>query len=134
AAARQPAGLQGRRAQRHRDDADRARLLRRAARTHRRVLRGARAGRGERHRERVMKRRAFLGYGAALGYGTGLGALARAGTLAGASVGVAHAATASPQVLVVGGGYGGAAAARYVRLWGGGRIGVTLVEPNERFV
>ncbi|MFA9216176.1 MAG: FCSD flavin-binding domain-containing protein [Sphingomonadaceae bacterium] len=42
--------------------------------------------------------------------------------------------TARPQVVVVGGGFGGATAARYVRLWGGGAIDVTLVEPNAGFI
>ncbi len=37
------------------------------------------------------------------------------------------------RVVVVGGGYGGATAAKYLRLWSEGRIDVTLVEPNERF-
>lgn len=38
------------------------------------------------------------------------------------------------RVLVVGGGFGGAAAARYVRLLSGGTIEVVLVEPNASFV
>jgi NADPH-dependent 2,4-dienoyl-CoA reductase/sulfur reductase-like enzyme len=38
------------------------------------------------------------------------------------------------RVVVVGGGYGGATAAKYLRLWGEGRIDVTLVEPSENFV
>jgi sulfide dehydrogenase [flavocytochrome c] flavoprotein chain len=37
-------------------------------------------------------------------------------------------------VLVVGGGYGGAAAAKYVRLLSDHRIDVVLVEPNDSFV
>jgi sulfide dehydrogenase [flavocytochrome c] flavoprotein subunit len=37
-------------------------------------------------------------------------------------------------VVVVGGGYGGATAARYIRLWGEGAIDVTLVEPNAVFI
>ena len=39
-----------------------------------------------------------------------------------------------PKVVVVGGGYGGATAAKYVRLWSDYRIDVTLVEPNSAFV
>lgn len=39
-----------------------------------------------------------------------------------------------PKVVVVGGGYGGATAAKYVRLWSDYRIDVTLVEPNAAFV
>jgi sulfide dehydrogenase [flavocytochrome c] flavoprotein chain len=38
------------------------------------------------------------------------------------------------KVVVVGGGYGGATAAKYIRMWSGGRVDVTLVEPNESFV
>jgi sulfite dehydrogenase len=37
------------------------------------------------------------------------------------------------RVVVVGGGYGGATAARYLRLWGG-NVDVTLVERNDSFV
>ena len=38
------------------------------------------------------------------------------------------------RVLVVGGGYGGATAAKYVRLFSGQKIDVVLIEPNEAFV
>ena len=38
------------------------------------------------------------------------------------------------RVVVVGAGYGGATAAKYLRLWSEGAIEVTLVEPNEAFV
>ncbi|MEO5770427.1 MAG: FAD/NAD(P)-binding oxidoreductase, partial [Burkholderiaceae bacterium] len=41
---------------------------------------------------------------------------------------------AKARVLVVGGGYGGATAAKYVRLFSGQKIDVVLVEPNEAFV
>jgi NADPH-dependent 2,4-dienoyl-CoA reductase/sulfur reductase-like enzyme len=36
-------------------------------------------------------------------------------------------------VVVVGGGFGGATAARYLRLWGSGSVDVTLVERDARF-
>jgi NADPH-dependent 2,4-dienoyl-CoA reductase/sulfur reductase-like enzyme len=39
-----------------------------------------------------------------------------------------------PKVVVVGGGYGGATAAKYVRMWSDYRVNVTLVEPNAAFV
>jgi len=39
-----------------------------------------------------------------------------------------------PKVVVVGGGYGGATAAKYVRMWSDQQINVTLVEPNTAFV
>lgn len=38
------------------------------------------------------------------------------------------------RVVVVGAGYGGAAAAKYLRMWSQGRIEVILVEPNPHFV
>ena len=38
------------------------------------------------------------------------------------------------RVVVVGGGFGGATAARYLKLWGGADVDVTLVERNEGFV
>jgi NADPH-dependent 2,4-dienoyl-CoA reductase/sulfur reductase-like enzyme len=41
---------------------------------------------------------------------------------------------AKPRVVVVGGGYGGATAARYVRMWSEGAVDVTLVEPNASFI
>ena len=39
-----------------------------------------------------------------------------------------------PKVVVIGGGYGGATAAKYLRLWSDGAVNVTLVEPNAAFV
>jgi len=39
-----------------------------------------------------------------------------------------------PKVVVVGGGYGGATAAKYVRMWSDYGIDVTLVEPNSSFI
>ncbi|GGY29087.1 NAD(P)/FAD-dependent oxidoreductase [Pseudoduganella albidiflava] len=57
---------------------------------------------------------------------------------AGAAVVLAGCAGVAPRararVVVIGGGYGGAAAARYVRLWSGGEVDVTLVEPNPAFI
>ena len=38
------------------------------------------------------------------------------------------------KVVVVGAGYGGATAAKYLRLWSNGAVDVTLVEPNEAFI
>ena len=71
----------------------------------------------------TMHRRDFLRAAAAAG---ATSALAGCASLAsGPSAG---------RVVVVGGGYGGATAAKYVRLWSGGAIDVTLVEPNEAFV
>ncbi|CAN7528188.1 NAD(P)/FAD-dependent oxidoreductase [Cupriavidus necator] len=67
-----------------------------------------------------MQRRSFLGAAGAAVLG---------------SVGVGAARAAAPaRVVVVGGGYGGATAARYLREWSGQAIEVTLVEPNPAFV
>ncbi|MBX3610862.1 MAG: FAD-dependent oxidoreductase [Hydrogenophaga sp.] len=71
-----------------------------------------------------MKRRQLL---QTLGAGTavaGLGALGGCASM-GASAG---------KVVVIGGGYGGATAAKYVRLFSDQRIEVTLIEPNAAFV
>ena len=38
------------------------------------------------------------------------------------------------KVVIVGAGYGGATAAKYLRMWSEGAIEVTLVEPNEAFI
>lgn len=48
--------------------------------------------------------------------------------------GCATPPTAHAQVVVVGGGFGGATAARYLKLWGGAAVNVTLVERHERFL
>jgi NADPH-dependent 2,4-dienoyl-CoA reductase/sulfur reductase-like enzyme len=61
-----------------------------------------------------------------------------AGSAAAAALtGCASVAPSAPplgRVVVIGGGYGGATAAKYLRLWGEGRIEVTLVEPSRSFV
>jgi NADPH-dependent 2,4-dienoyl-CoA reductase/sulfur reductase-like enzyme len=60
---------------------------------------------------------------------------AGAGAVLASSVGCAGiVGTARPQVVVVGGGYGGATAARYVRMWSEGGIDVTLIEPDAGFI
>ena len=68
-----------------------------------------------------MKRRSFLG---------GMGAVAVA-----SAPGLSWAGgKAAPHVVVVGGGYAGATAAKYVRLFSQGAIRVTLIEPNRQFI
>ncbi|MBK7766126.1 MAG: NAD(P)/FAD-dependent oxidoreductase [Sulfuritalea sp.] len=67
-----------------------------------------------------FSRRQFL---QAAGAATACAALPRA----------ASAATASGRVVVVGGGFGGATVAKYLRLWGGD-VQVTLVEPNPTHI
>jgi NADPH-dependent 2,4-dienoyl-CoA reductase/sulfur reductase-like enzyme len=59
------------------------------------------------------------------------GALALTGTLgACASMG----GMSGPRVVVVGGGYSGATCAKYIRKWSDGKINVTLVERNDKFI
>ncbi|MFP8779872.1 FCSD flavin-binding domain-containing protein [Hydrogenophaga sp. RWCD_12] len=60
--------------------------------------------------------------------GSSLGAVGLLSGCAGMSTG--HRA----HVVVVGGGYGGATTAKYLRMWSDGKIRVTLVEPNPSFV
>ena len=59
------------------------------------------------------------------------GALAATGTLA-ACAGMS--AGPGPRVVVIGGGFGGATCAKYIRKWSGNTINVTLVERNEKFI
>jgi NADPH-dependent 2,4-dienoyl-CoA reductase/sulfur reductase-like enzyme len=47
--------------------------------------------------------------------------------------GCASIGGSGPKVVIVGGGYGGATAAKYIRMWGP-NINVTLVERNTEFV
>ena len=68
-----------------------------------------------------MKRRSFLG---------GMGALATLGIPS-----LSYAADKPVgQVVVIGAGFGGATAAKYLRLFSQGRVGVTLIDPNPTFV
>jgi len=69
----------------------------------------------------LMKRRDFLKVGAAAG------AMA---TL----YGCAGGGKASGHVVVVGGGYGGATVAKYLRMWSEGGVQVTLIERNPTFI
>jgi len=68
-----------------------------------------------------MQRRSFVQGGVALGV-LGLAGCATTGT------------PSKARVLVVGGGYGGATAAKYVRMLSDYKIDVVLVEPNDAFV
>ena len=69
-----------------------------------------------------MKRRVFV-------QAAGLGAVGTLGLTTGCATG-----GSGPKVVVVGGGYGGATAAKYVRMWSDYGINVTLVEPNSSFI
>jgi sulfide dehydrogenase [flavocytochrome c] flavoprotein chain len=70
-----------------------------------------------------LSRRRLLGAGTAIGGLTTLG-LAGCATTGGPSIG---------RVVVVGGGFGGTTAARYLKLWGG-NVDVTLIERNPSFI
>jgi len=52
----------------------------------------------------------------------------------GASASVPAPGRAAARVVVIGGGFGGATAAKYLRLWSNGSIAVTLVEADAAFV
>ncbi|NDC61585.1 MAG: flavocytochrome C [Betaproteobacteria bacterium] len=71
-----------------------------------------------------MLRRTLLQTGLALG---SLSALAGCATLS-------SKAPAKAQVVVIGGGYGGATAAKYVRMLSNYQISVVLIEPNPTFI
>ena len=70
----------------------------------------------------LMKRRDFLKLGAAAGSMAALHGCAAGGN------------KASGHVVVVGGGYGGATLAKYLRMWSEGGVQVTLIERNPAFV
>jgi sulfite dehydrogenase len=58
---------------------------------------------------------------------------------AGAALSISGCATTAREnsagrVVVIGGGYGGATAAKYLRQWSDGRVEVVLIEPNTQFV
>jgi NADPH-dependent 2,4-dienoyl-CoA reductase/sulfur reductase-like enzyme len=52
----------------------------------------------------------------------------------GAFPGLAHAAEAKGRVVIIGGGYAGATAAKYLRLWGGEELEIILIEKNTTFI
>ncbi|NTV11354.1 MAG: FAD-dependent oxidoreductase [Zoogloea sp.] len=60
--------------------------------------------------------------------------LAGASLLSGGLAGCAGSGVKDAHVVIVGGGYGGATAAKYLRMWSQGAVNVTLVERNTRFV
>ena len=66
-----------------------------------------------------MDRRAFIQAAAALGLA---GSVPSAFAMRGA------------KVVIIGGGYGGATAAKYIRLLSNGQIDVTVIEPNKEFI
>ena len=58
-------------------------------------------------------------------------ALSAMGFVSGCATGIGDK---GPKVVVVGGGYGGATTAKYIRMWSDYGIQVTLVEPNATFI
>ena len=72
-----------------------------------------------------MKRRQLI---QAAGAGSVLGSL---GMITGCAT---SGGSGGPHVVVVGGGYGGATAAKYIRMWSDQSIRVTLVEPSAAFI
>ncbi len=70
----------------------------------------------------TIQRRSFLQSSAAVSL-LGLGACASTGSI-----------PAKAKVVVIGGGYGGATAAKYVRLLSDYKIDVVLIEPNDAFI
>ena len=75
----------------------------------------------------IFNRRDFVKSSGALSL---LGTAALGGIPGCASVG----GVAKPKVVVVGGGFGGATAAKYIAMWSDGKIDVTLVERDAQFV
>ena len=69
-----------------------------------------------------MQRRHFLQTGSALG---AISLVSACATVGGGS---------GPKVVVIGGGFSGATAAKYIRMWSDKKIQVTLVEPNDYFM
>jgi sulfite dehydrogenase len=57
-----------------------------------------------------------------------------AATATGALYGCAGATKANGHVVIVGGGFGGATAAKYLRMWSNGGVQVTLIERNAQFI
>ena len=68
-----------------------------------------------------MQRRHFLQTGSALG---AMGLVSGCASIGGQA----------PEVVVIGGGYAGATAAKYIRMWSNYGIQVSLVEPQPRFI
>jgi NADPH-dependent 2,4-dienoyl-CoA reductase/sulfur reductase-like enzyme len=73
----------------------------------------------------MLKRRQFVQGVGAIGSVGALGFVAGCATTGGGT---------GAKVVVVGGGYGGATAAKYVRMWSDYGIDVTLVEPSNSFI
>lgn len=64
----------------------------------------------------------------------GLGAAAATSALPGAALAAARGKTPKGRVVIVGAGFGGATAAKYLRKWSQGGIEVVLIERNQTFI
>src|SRR5258708_39792377 len=62
------------------------------------------------------------------------GALAATSLLPGCAMEPAAPSKPVGRVIVIGGGYGGATAAKYLRMWSSGSIEVFLIERNAEFI
>ena len=80
----------------------------------------------------MLQRRQLLQGAGAFGLASLAGCAAETGALLTSTAG--GRVPAKTRVLVVGGGYGGATAAKYVRLFSAQKIEVTLIEPSDAFV
>ena len=74
----------------------------------------------------TIQRRDFLKALGAAGFGTVAASMLPGCATTGGS--------ARGKVVVVGGGYGGATAAKYIRMWSDGGVDVTIIEPNPEFI
>ncbi|AVZ78595.1 flavocytochrome C [Zoogloeaceae bacteirum Par-f-2] len=68
------------------------------------------------------------------GFIKSLSALAAGTSLTGPRTSLAGTGGKGGHVVVIGGGYGGATAAKYLRMWSQGKVAVTLIERNPRFI
>ena len=80
----------------------------------------------------MMQRRMLLQGAGSMGLASLAGCASDTGAMLTSTAG--GGVPAKTRVLVVGGGYGGATAAKYLRLFSGQKIDVTLIEPNDAFV
>ena len=64
----------------------------------------------------------------------GVGALITSTSLLSACANLGNKKISIGRVVIIGGGYGGATAAKYIRMWSGGNIDVTVIEKSAQFV
>lgn len=83
----------------------------------------------------TINRRSFVGYLGAVGAGAALALESPAAAMLNSRTTLTPTAfaNATGRVVVVGGGMAGTSAAKFLRLWGGPGLDVTLVDPNARY-